>query len=64
LGITITIGGKVAEVVYAGPAPSLVAGVLQINARIPADVVVSNSVLVRAQIGDKLTQPGLTISVR
>ncbi len=64
LGITITIGGKVAEVVYAGPAPSLVAGVLQINARIPADVVVSNSVLVRAQIGDKLTQPGLTIAVR
>ncbi|HZT28993.1 MAG TPA: hypothetical protein VFA33_03855 [Bryobacteraceae bacterium] len=36
LPATATIGGQNAEVLYAGPAPGLVAGVIQINLRIPA----------------------------
>ncbi len=33
--LTVRIGGVTADVLYAGPAPGLVAGVLQINVRIP-----------------------------
>jgi uncharacterized protein (TIGR03437 family) len=37
--LTVRIGGVTAEVLYAGPAPGLVAGVLQINARVPQTFV-------------------------
>ena len=37
LRASVTIAGRSAEILYAGPAPTLV-GVAQINARIPADV--------------------------
>ena len=33
--VSVTIGGQPAEVLYAGSAPGLVAGVIQINARVP-----------------------------
>ncbi|MDX2269119.1 MAG: CARDB domain-containing protein [Bryobacter sp.] len=36
--LTVEIGGQPAEILYAGPAPGLVSGVFQINARIPANV--------------------------
>ena len=35
LPVSVTIGGAEAEVLYAGAAPSLVLGVLQVNARVP-----------------------------
>jgi uncharacterized protein (TIGR03437 family) len=36
--VEVEIAGRPAEVLYAGGAPGLVAGVVQINARVPADV--------------------------
>ena len=41
--VTVTIGGQPAEVTYAGAAPFQPAGVLQINARVPATVVPGNA---------------------
>ncbi len=38
LPVSVRIGGVPAEVVYAGAAPGMVAGVLQVNARIPPGV--------------------------
>jgi uncharacterized protein (TIGR03437 family) len=38
LPVSVRIGGRVAEVLYFGAAPGLVAGVSQANVRIPADV--------------------------
>ena len=38
LPVTVKINGINAEVLYAGAAPTLVAGVLQVNVRIPAGV--------------------------
>ena len=38
LGVSVQIGGKNADIVYAGAAPGLVAGVLQVNCRVPEDV--------------------------
>ncbi len=37
LGVTATVGGQPATVVFAGEAPGLVAGVLQVNVQIPAN---------------------------
>ncbi|HKW98649.1 MAG TPA: IPT/TIG domain-containing protein [Bryobacteraceae bacterium] len=35
LPVSVSFSGNMAEVLYAGPAPGIVAGVLQINARVP-----------------------------
>ena len=36
--VAVTIGGQSAKVVYAGEAPGLISGVLQVNAVVPANV--------------------------
>lgn len=38
LPVSLTIGGEPAEVLYAGAAPELVSGVLQVNARVPENL--------------------------
>ena len=45
--VTATIGGFPATVFYAGAAPGLVAGVLQMNLQIPNNVTSGPAVLVR-----------------
>ncbi len=40
---TVSIFGTGAEVLYAGPAPGLVAGILQINVRLPTSIFCNNS---------------------
>jgi uncharacterized protein (TIGR03437 family) len=61
--VTVTIGGKQAEILYAGAAPGL-AGVMQINARLPRGIDPSNSVPVSVKIGANSSQPGVTLSLR
>jgi uncharacterized protein (TIGR03437 family) len=56
-------GGMPTEVIFRGPAP-LIAGVMQINARVPADVTPGNIVTVSLQIGDAVSQPGALIALR
>jgi uncharacterized protein (TIGR03437 family) len=63
LPVTAQIGGKTAEVLYAGAAPNLVAGVLQVNVRVPADAPVGN-VPVVISVGNEPSVSGVTISVR
>jgi uncharacterized protein (TIGR03437 family) len=58
------VDGIEAEVLYAGPAPTLVEGVLQLNLRIPPGVVPRNDVPVWIRVGDKVSQPGVTVAVR
>jgi len=63
LPVSVTIAGQVAELSYAGAAPGLVAGVMQLNVRIP-DGVSSGAVPVQLQIGDQVSQTGVTLDVR
>jgi uncharacterized protein (TIGR03437 family) len=63
LPVAVTIGGKTAEVLYAGAAPGQVAGLLQVNARIPADVEAGEQ-LVQVKVGDAASQPGITVVVK
>jgi uncharacterized protein (TIGR03437 family) len=48
----VRIGGLPADVLYAGEAPGLAAGILQVNARIPATVPAGTQVPVILKIGD------------
>jgi uncharacterized protein (TIGR03437 family) len=61
--VTVTIGGKQAEILYAGAAPGL-AGVMQINIRLPRGIDTSNSVPVSVKIGASSSQLGVTLSLR
>lgn len=62
--VTVTIGSVEADVLYAGAAPGLVAGALQVNARIPAQVVAGPQVSVQLTIGNLTSQAGLTVAIQ
>jgi len=63
LPVTVNIGGLAAEVLYAGAAPTLVAGVMQVNVRIPANAP-SGDVPVDVAVGSAHSQPGVTVAVK
>lgn len=60
---TVTIGGQPAQIGYAGPAPGLVAGVLQINAVIPAAAGSGNQPVV-VRFNTDTSQANFTVAVR
>ncbi len=62
--VTVTIGGQTAAVVYAGAAPGAIAGLLQVNARIPANVTVGNAVPVVIRVGNAASPAGVTMAVK
>lgn len=64
LPVTLTIGGQPAAVLYAGGAPGSPAGVMQINARIPAGITAGDAVPVVLQVGDVPVPQPVTIAVR
>jgi uncharacterized protein (TIGR03437 family) len=64
--VTAAIGGRSAEVLYAGPAPGLV-GVMQVNARVPNDVPVTSSldlVSLAASVGTAASRSGVVLWVK
>lgn len=62
--VTAQIGGVPAQVVYAGGAPGLVAGVFQINVTVPATVRPSNTVPVILTVGESQSVAGVAIVIR
>ena len=62
--VQVTIGGQRAEVLYAGAAPGLVAGVVQINAQIPPDIDTGDAVPVRLTVSGVASPAGVTLVVR
>ncbi len=63
LPVSVRIGTQTAEVLYAGSAPTLVHGVLQINARIPTNLV-SGTYPIKLVVGDNISPPETTIAVK
>jgi uncharacterized protein (TIGR03437 family) len=61
--VTASIGGQSTEVLYAGSAGGEVAGVLQVNARIPLEILSGAAVPVTIVIGGS-SQAGVTMAVR
>lgn len=62
LPVTVTIGGVNAPVSYAGGAPGEVAGVMQINAQIPAGVG-GSAAPIMLRVGNAQSQSGATLAV-
>lgn len=63
LPVTVTIGGTPAEVTYAGSAPGLPGGVLQVNVRVPADAGAGPAEIL-LKVGDATSQSGVQLTVR
>ena len=61
--VRATVGGTDADVVFAGAAPGAVAGLLQVNVRIPPNVPVG-SVPIVLNIGGVSSQAAVTVAVR
>jgi uncharacterized protein (TIGR03437 family) len=61
--VSVTIGGLPCQTNYVGAAPGLVAGLVQINAQIPAGVAPGANVPVQIAIGTVTSQPGVTVAV-
>jgi uncharacterized protein (TIGR03437 family) len=64
LPVEVFIGGQRATVHYAGAAPGLVAGLMQVNAGIPPDAAVGDAVEVVIRVGTAASQADVTIAVR
>jgi len=60
----VRISGIAAEALYAGGAPGLVAGVLQVNAKVPSGVPSGEAIPVVLTIGGVNSRPGVTLAVR
>lgn len=63
LPVRVIAGGREAEVLYAGGAPALVSGLIQVNFRIAKDANVGNSQPVVLLIGDAASPDGVTIAI-
>lgn len=63
LPVSVLINGQSAEVLYAGAAPGLVAGVIQINARVP-ETVWGDDLQVVLKVGDAISPNFLWLHVQ
>ncbi|MDQ6707396.1 MAG: hypothetical protein M3Z85_15640, partial [Acidobacteriota bacterium] len=67
LPVSVTIGGRPAQVTYAGSAPGFVAGVLQVNAIVPAGVQASPAnvvITVGSGMNAAQSQANVTVNVQ
>jgi uncharacterized protein (TIGR03437 family) len=64
LPVGVRIGGRVADVTYAGAAPEQVAGMLQVNVRIPADTPRGTTVPVQITVGASTSQANVLLAIR
>ena len=64
LPVTATVGGVPVEVLYAGSAPGLVSGALQVNLKLNSQVPQGPAVPVVIRIGNATSQSATTIAVR
>ncbi len=62
--VSVRIGGIECHFDYAGAAPTFVAGLMQINVRVPSDAPVGSQVPVLLKVGDNLSQPGVTLAIQ
>ncbi|MEO8663739.1 MAG: hypothetical protein ABI693_35105 [Bryobacteraceae bacterium] len=64
LPLTVSIGGQLADVLYAGSAGHQVAGLLQLNVRIPASVLPGLFVPLSIATEGTSAQPAVTIAIK
>ena len=62
-GVSVSIGGVPCQLNFAGAAPDLVAGAIQINAQVPAGTPTGPNVPLQVTFGTTSSQSGITIAV-
>jgi uncharacterized protein (TIGR03437 family) len=62
--VAVTIGGQPATILYAGEAPGLVSGVLQVNAVVPTSIVGSGPMTVLLTVGNNTSTQPITVAVQ
>jgi len=60
----VRVSNEDAEVLYAGAAPGLVDGVVQINVRLPRDISTGSAIPISIKIGNAMSQAGITVSIK
>jgi len=63
LPVTVTIGGRTANVLYAGAAPNQIAGLFQMNVEVPRDTASGNAEVI-VTVGTARSPAGVTVAVR
>jgi uncharacterized protein (TIGR03437 family) len=63
LPVSATVGGQPAQVLYAGGGAGIVEGIIQVNLQIPSGVQTGPAEVV-LQIGDRVSQAGLTVALQ
>jgi uncharacterized protein (TIGR03437 family) len=63
LAVSVTIGGKDAQVLYAGSAPESVAGLFQVNAVVPREAAPDPALPIMLTVGSWSSQAGVTVAV-
>lgn len=61
--VSVTIGGLPCQLNFAGAAPGLVAGAIQINAQVPAGAPTGPNVPLEVTFGNTTSQSGITLAV-
>jgi uncharacterized protein (TIGR03437 family) len=64
LPVSVSIGGIPAVVHYAGAAPTLVAGVIQINAQVPLETAPGSAVPIVVTVGENSSPATITAAIR
>ena len=64
LPVGVRIGGRLADVVYYGAAPGQVAGMFQVNARLPLDTPRGTTVPVQLLVGNTTSQTNVFLATR
>ena len=64
LPVSVQIGGFEANVLYAGAAPELISGVLQVNALIPSESASGAAIPIALNVGQSSSQPSVTVSIK
>jgi uncharacterized protein (TIGR03437 family) len=62
--VRVWIGGVQADVLYAGPAPGMASGLLQVTVRVPFEAPPSSSAAVTVKVGEAFSQAGVTLAVK
>jgi uncharacterized protein (TIGR03437 family) len=62
--VSAMIDGVPAEVIYAGAAPGLINGAIQVNVRVPDGVRSNPAAAISISMDSFVTQPGVTVAIR
>jgi uncharacterized protein (TIGR03437 family) len=64
LPVTVRIGGMQARVSYAGAAPGMVAGTLQVNCMVPMESPIGYAIPIVLSVGKTSSQAGVTLAIQ